>query len=82
MITINPHQCKKDFDYLLNVSIGGLIFPSVDLAHYVSKSFAMLDVAKKIISATLLNERNAAEGVLTLNSCAQSFLCDKHTPNI
>ena len=39
----------KDFDYLSKLSRGGLTIPLVDLAHYVSKAFAMLDTANGAI---------------------------------
>ena len=72
----------KDFDYLSKLSRGGLTIPSVDLAHYVSKSFAMLDTANEAILKSTLIERVADEEVLMRNPCAQSFLCQKHMTNL
>ena len=68
----------KDFDYLSKLSRGGLTIPSVDLAHYVSKAFAMLDTANDAILKSTLMERVAGKEVLTRNPCAQSILCQKH----
>ena len=82
LTTTGSQQSSSEFDYLLKLSRGGLILPSVDLAQYVSKSFAMLDTASIIIFKSTLPERVAGESVLTMNTCAQSFLCEQHTVNI
>jgi len=42
----------------------------------------MLDIAEHIIAKSVLAERQAAKSVLTINNCAQSFLCEKHAINI
>ena len=82
LTTTGSQQSSSEFDYLLKLSRGGLILPPVDLAQYVSKSFAMLDTASNIIFKSTLPERVGGESVLTINTCAQSFLCEQHTVNI
>ncbi len=56
--------------------------PATDLTHYISKSFAMLDLCKYIICQSDLHERVAAENVLKFNDLPQSFLYNNHHENI
>ena len=65
-------------DYLSKLSRGGLITPSADLAHYVAKRFAMLDVVEGLIFESPLAERTAAEHILRLNEYPKSFMCESH----
>ena len=62
----------------MKLSRKGLTIPSVDLTHYVSKSFAMLELSENIFRRIEVPERIAAEHVLTLNDAVLSFLCDEH----
>ena len=41
LTTVKSDSSK--FNYLNYLSTGGLVIPSIDLLHYVSKSFALLD---------------------------------------
>ena len=68
----------ENYDYLMKLSRKGLTIPSVDLTHYVSKSFAMLELSENIFRRIEVPERIAAEHVLTLNDAVLSFLCDEH----
>ena len=70
------------FEYLSTLSRGALTQPATDLTHYVSKSFAMLELCEYIIRQSDLHERVAAENVLKFNDLPQSFLCDNHLENI
>ena len=70
------------FEYLSALSRGALTQPATDLTHYLSKSFAMLDLCEYIIRQSDLHERVAAEKVLKFNDLPQSFLCDNHLENI
>ena len=76
LTAINPQNSFKEFEYLSKLNRGGLTLPSVDLAQYVSKSFAMLESAIVIILNSNMNERDAGECVLTKNTCSQSFLAN------
>ena len=67
---------EKEFEYCMKLSRGSLTLPSVDLTHYVAKSFAMLDAAYKLIVEANLTERYAEEVVLTTNTSTQPFLCE------
>ena len=75
-------SASECFEYLSTLSQGGLTQPATDLAHYVSKSFAMLDLCEYIIRQSDLHERVAAENVMKFNDLPQSFLCDNHLENI
>ena len=79
LTAINPQNSFKEFEYLSKLNLGGFTLPSVDLAQYVFKSFAMLESAFVIILNSSMNERDAGECVLTKNTCSQSFLCEQHT---
>ena len=79
LTAINPQNSFKEFEYLSKLNLGGLTLPSVDLAQYVFKSFAMLESAFVIILNSSMNERDAGECVLTKNTCSQFFLCEQHT---
>ena len=63
----------ENYDYLMKLSRGGLTIPSVDLTHYASKSFAMLELSENIFRRIEVPERIAAEHVLTLNDAVLSF---------
>ena len=75
-------SASECFEYLSTLSRGALMQPTTDLMHYVSKSFAMLDLCKYIIHQSDLHERVAAENVLKFNDFPRSFLCDNHLENI
>ena len=79
LTAINPQNSFKEFEYLSKLNRGGFTLPSVDLAQYVSKSFAILESAFVIILNSSMNERDAGKCVLTKNTCSQSFLCEQHT---
>ena len=64
--------------YLNELSRGGLIVPSVDLRHYVAKSFAILDLCQYQIRKSSLPEKKAAEISLLRNDCPLTFLCREH----
>ena len=51
LLTFNSDRetALEKFDYLLKLLRGGLTLPSIDLMHYVSKSFAMLALTENII---------------------------------
>ena len=72
----------ESFEYLSVSSRGALTQPATDLTHYVSKSFAMLDLCKYSIHYSDLHERVAAENVMKFNGLPQSFLRDNHLDNI
>ena len=46
LLTLNTGNLSSDY-YLNKLSRGGLTSSSTDLVHYVAKSFAILDCAKK-----------------------------------
>ena len=46
LLTLNTGNLSSDY-YLNKLSRGGLTTRSTDLVHYVAKSFAILDCAKK-----------------------------------
>ena len=75
-------SASECFEYLSTLSRGALTQPATDLTHYVSKSFAMLDLCKYIICQSDLHERVAAENAMKFNDLPQSFLCDNHLENI
>ena len=75
-------SASECFEYLSALSRDALTQPATDLTHYVSKSFAMLDLCEYIIRQSDLHERVAAENVLKFNDLPQSFLCDNHLENI
>ena len=55
------------------------MIPSIDLLHYVSKSFVILDCISDIINKSSLRERRLAEYVLSeRNDYPCSFLCGNH----
>ena len=64
------------FEYILNLSLGGLTLPAGDLTHHVCKSFAMLELCQPIIRKVEMPKGVAAEHVLKLND-VWSFLCDQ-----
>lgn len=84
ILTFNSEResAFENFDYFLRLSRGGLTLPAVDLTHYVSKSFAMLELSQNIFRKIDVPERVAAEHVLRSNDLSQSFLCDNHSENI
>ena len=83
LVSTSENECNfQNFAYLLKLSRGGLIFPATDLSHYVCKSFAMLDVAQRVIRNTELPERLAAEHVLESNNLPLSFMCEKYAKSI
>ena len=49
---------------------------------YVSKFFAMLEVAQDIISKSVFVEKHVDEIVLTIKKGSQSFLCEKHLSKV
>ena len=75
-------SASECFEYLSTLSRGALTQPATDLTHYVSKSFAMLELCEYIIRQSDLHERVAAENALKFNDLPQSFLCDNHLENI
>ena len=70
------------FEYLSTLSRGALTQLATDLTHYVSKSFAMLNLCEYIIRQSDLRKRVAAENVMKFNDLPQSFLCDNLLENI
>ena len=66
-------SASECFEYLSTLSRGALTQPATDLTHYVSKSFAMLELCEYIIRQSDLHERVAAENVLKFNDLPQSF---------
>ena len=72
---------QSAFEYLSTLSRSALTQPALDLTHYVSKSFAMLDLCEYIIRQTDLHERVAAENVMKFNDLSQLFLCGNHLEN-
>ena len=76
------HNKVQANDYLFKSSLVGLIFSFVVLVNYVSKSFAKLDTANNIFLKSTLLEIDAGESVYTMNTRAQSFLCEELTTNI
>ena len=75
-------SASECFEYFSTSSRGALMQPATDLMHYVSKSFAMLDLCEYIIHPSNLHERVAAENVIKFNDLPQPFLCDIHLKNI
>ena len=83
LITNTENQSSsKSFEYLSTLSQGALMQPATDLTHYVSKSFAMLDLCKYITCQSDLDDRVAAENMMKFNSLPQSFLWDNQLENI
>ena len=83
LISNTENQSASEcFECLSTLSRGALTQPVTDLTHYVSKSFAMLDLCEYIIRQSDLHERVAAENVLKFNDLPQSFLWDDHLENI
>ena len=73
----------ENFDYLLKLSHGDLSLTAVDLTHYVSKSFAMLELSQNLCRKIKMPTRIAAEHVLSVNDVASySFLCDDNSKTI
>ena len=68
LTTVKSDSSK--FIYLNKLSGGGLVIPFIDLLHYVSKSFAILDCISDIIKKSSLPERKVAEYVLSERLCA------------
>ena len=67
---------SSKFSYLNKLSREDLVIPSIDLLHYVSKSFANLDYFSDIIKKSSLPERILAEYVLNeKNYYPGLFLC-------
>ena len=55
------------------------MIPSIDLLHYVAKSFAILDCISDIIKKSSLAERKRAEYALSeRNDYPSTFLCRNH----
>ena len=74
---VKPDSVKSN--YLDKLSRGGLVIPSIDLLHYISKSFAILDCISDIIKKSSLPERKLAEYVLSeRNDYPSSFLRRNH----
>ena len=70
---------SSKFNYLNKLSRGGLMISSIDLLHYVSKSFTILDCINDITKKSSLPERKLVEYVLSeRNGCPRAFLCRNH----
>ena len=64
---LNASSCDiREVDYLSKLSRGGLNTPSLSLANYVAKSFAIKDVIEVPIRVSKFSEREAAEYILRL----------------
>ena len=72
----------EENSYLNKLSRGGMIIPTADLRHHMSKSFAILDLCRKQIIQSDLAERLAAETALERNNSPVTFLCSKHQDKI
>ena len=80
LLTTAKSESSK-FSYLNKLSRGGLVIRSIDLLHYVSKSFAILDCINDIIKKSSLPERKPTEYVLSeRNDYPSLFLCRNHKP--
>ena len=65
-------------EYLRNMSRGGLIIPSLQLAQYASSGFSTLDFVDNLISKSEVPARIAAEHILKLFLCKVDFVCSLH----
>ena len=74
--------CGNEIDhdsYFAHLSRGGLIVPSATLAHFVSSSFAVLDVTDSFLQKhAAISIREAAQHVLRIYCCNVDFTCDSH----
>ena len=78
LTTVKSDSSK--FNYLDKLSRGGLVIPSLDLLHYVSKSFAiMYECMSDIIKKSSLPEWKLAGCVFSeRNDYPSSLLCRNH----
>ena len=77
LTTVKSDSSK--FNFLNKLSRGRLVIPSIDLLHYIAKSFAILDCISDIIKKLSLAERKSAEYVLSeRNDYPSTFLCRNH----
>ena len=78
-IAKEDEKMDEENNYLNRLSRGGLIIPTADLRHHMSKSFAILDLCHQEIIKSNLSERTAAEIALKRNNSPVTFLCSYHT---
>ena len=77
-VATEDEEMDEENSYLNRLSRGGLIIPTADLRHHISKSFAILDLCHRQIMHSELSERNAAETALARNDSPVTFLCLEH----
>ena len=77
-IATGDEKSAVENDYLNRLSRGGLIVPTADLRHYISKAFAILDLCHRLIVESPLPDRIAGETALKRNDCPSTFLCTEH----
>ena len=81
-LLISSDNVAAEYSYLSILSRGGLTIPSIDLCHYISKSFAILDTINPVIRQTILPDRSAAKLAMKFNTYPTSFLCCNHQSDL
>ena len=79
-IAVSKEEDETQYEnkYLINLSRGGLVIPTMDLRHHVAKSFAILELCQHIIRDSDLAERTAAMIALQRNDQPMTFFCSEH----
>ena len=81
-LLISSDNVAAEYSYLSKLSRGRLSIPSIDLCHYISKSFAILDTTNTLIRKTILPERSAAKLAAKFNTYPTTFLCCHHQSDL
>ena len=69
---------SAEYQYLKELSRGGMKIPTVGLCHHVAKSFALLDMCQQEIEQSHLPVRHASQILLKRNDLPVNFLCPAH----